>query len=160
MRSGHRCPPVAGVPRSGGQRHPPGGRGGRGPARPGTRHLCRPVHLHAPQRHPALARGRHGPAGTSGRRAGAGPHPTDRWPRQLTPPRVRPGQTDHPKLLWGARSRPGPVSWADAAERTVGMMVSYVHPPALSDLRAGVWLAGSPRPLVGVQGHRAAGAAT
>ncbi|ABW16345.1 Integrase catalytic region [Parafrankia sp. EAN1pec] len=36
------------------------------------------------------------------------------------------------------------------------MMVSYVHPPALSDLRAGVRLAGPPRPLVGVEEHRAA----
>ncbi|SQD93536.1 hypothetical protein FMEAI12_1710013 [Parafrankia sp. Ea1.12] len=60
------------------------------------------------------------------------------------------------RTLWGARSRLGPVTWDDAAERAAGMMVSYVHPPALSDLRSGVRLAGPLRSFVGVEGHRAA----
>jgi len=57
---------------------------------------------------------------------------------------------------WGARSRLGRVSWGDAQVWAAGMMVSYVCALALSDLRAGGWLAGSPRSFVGVEGHRVA----
>ncbi|CAI7974821.1 hypothetical protein FRAHR75_1520007 [Frankia sp. Hr75.2] len=64
--------------------------------------------------------------------------------------------------LWGARSRPEPVTWGDAPARgrhgAGRMMVNYVRAPAVPDLRSGLWLAGSTRPLVGRQGLGIAGA--
>src|SRR6266487_548526 len=66
--------------------------------------------------------------------------------------------TTVPEGLWGARSRPVPVTWGDRCGAAVGQMISGGLPPALPDLRSAL-LACPARPLAGVQERGTAGAA-
>jgi putative transposase len=62
--------------------------------------------------------------------------------------------------LWGARSLLGVVTCVDMRIMASGMMIGCISPSALPGLRADLRLAGPARPVNGVRGHRAAGAAT
>ena len=76
---------------------------------------------------------------------------------------VRPGGVVMLKVFGqhpaGCQKSAWPVSCSDDQRRLCGMMIIRVSPPALSHLRAAVQLAGPTRPVISLQGRRAARAA-
>ena len=65
----------------------------------------------------------------------------------------------HRLALWGSRSQPVPLTWEIGGPSWQGMIVRRVVASALHDLPSAAEPAVVARPLVGIQGHRAPGAA-